>query len=275
MKSSPPILRRSVTTTLSRPKIALVFSDMQGVSADALPENVGHLARRPQRRLSGGAIMVRHVGERFERHRREPIAVQDQRRDVRRARKRRSGRRAIAAHDVERQVRSQMLVNDRRSGIERLLHLGDGRENLVPDVKRVGGVERDVARFGDDRRDDVADMTDLMLREGRTQRRVHRPPVAERDGVAEHHFAMPCLGPIGRRHYPQDAGHGSGGVSGNSDDARMRMRTANKHQRKQVRKIHVVDVMALTGDELDILTPFERLSYIHGDHHAVRCIWRR
>jgi hypothetical protein len=63
------------------------------------------------------------------------------------------------------------VVQERRTVANRGFEVDDGRQRVVVDDHRFGGVGRLLTTLGDDRRDDVADETDLAFRERRTVRR--------------------------------------------------------------------------------------------------------
>src|SRR5262249_47206027 len=70
---------------------------------------------------------------------------------------------------------------------------GSGAIAALP---RLGRLFRGEPAVGDDCGNDVADVTDLGAREGRTGSRVHGPPVAKRHRMYDRELAVPRLGPI-------------------------------------------------------------------------------
>ena len=78
------------------------------------------------------------------------------------------------------EVPAALLVQHRRAVLERLPRVDDDLERVVVDHDELGGVARELARLGDDRRDRLADVPHLADRERVVPERFH--PARPRSG---------------------------------------------------------------------------------------------
>ena len=127
--------------------------------------------------------------------------------------------------------------------IDRLHHVGDGRQRLVFDLDESDGVLGDVAAIGDDQRHRLADMAHLAERDAALlDRRVGK--ARQRPGLARRLLAGDHRG---------DAGQRRGRALVDRLDAGVRMRAAQHRGVRHVRQRDVVDKAAASDEEARVL----------------------
>ncbi len=159
------------------------------------------LRGRIERVAVGARIVVAKIRARLHRIGREPGIAQIKLDDLGGRRHRGFGFLPVAALDLEHHVGAELLVDERRADFHGFAQIAYRRQNFVIDDDRLGGGFGREAIFSDNRRDNVADVTHLVGREGRARRAVHRPAVAERHRMHDRQFAVTGALPVrGRQH---------------------------------------------------------------------------
>ena len=168
---------------------------------------------------------------------------------------------------IENKIAGNVVEELRGASCNRRPGVGDGRQRLIIDVDRFGGVARDDQSLGHDEGDRLADMAHFAEREQRTRRVVARRAIAigeryETGNVAET-LSLDVFAGAHEQHARQtprrrciDAG-----------DARMGHRRAQHEGMRHARQRDVVGIAAMPGDQPQILVPTHGLA--DGEFHAL------
>ena len=128
------------------------------------------------------------------------------------------------------------------AGIDRLHHVGDGRQRLVDDVDEGDGVLGDVPGIGDDQRHRLADVAHLAERDAALlDRRVGK--AGQRSGLARRLLAGD---------HRDDARERLGRALVDRADARVGVRAAQRRGMGDVRQRDVVDEAPASGEETGV-----------------------
>ena len=168
-------------------------------------------------------------------------------------------------------VRLEIVVDERRIGVERLGDVGDRRERLVLDLDELGRVLRDRPRLGHDHGDAVADVPCLV--EGEREVRRHPDLFGYRPGAGQR------AGPVGGELGTAEGGDDTLNLAGRGEvdlaDPRVRVRAAHDREPDLAGQVDVVDELAVAGDELPVLLARDRGADdaaggegLSGRHHA-------
>src|SRR5262245_44707248 len=155
-------------------------------------------------------------------------------------------------------VVGRFRVDLRLARILRAGGLDGGRQRLVLDGHRLGGVAGRGQRVGDDDGDVIADIAHLALGEGRMRSGFHRRAVLGMDHPAANQSADLVLGDIlASKDVHVVAAFKLGDVD--ALDVGVRVRRAHKHGIGLARTADIVGVLAFAGDEtLVFLAPYWR-----------------
>ncbi len=178
----------------------------------------------------------------------------------------------VAEMIVERDVVGHVVEELRRAGLHRLARLGDRGEGLDVEHDRFRGLLRLDRGLGDHAGDGVADEADLVDRERRAERLLHRRAVAVLE--RRHAFEPAIAGglQVGAGIDREHAGHRARGRSVDALEHAMGM--ARPHDRRigLAGKAQVVGVAALAAHELGVLGARHRLPDAELLHRPCACI---
>ena len=231
----------------------------------AYPMN--HLGRRPDRRRVGAPIIGGDDTAALHRHRGVAVVVEAALQTV--------GRRgechvdlAPADREGADQVRAVSLVNDRAVGTQRRLGVDHRRERFEVAGHKLGRVFGLVTGFGDDDRDRLADMADLVMRQQRLLRVEEfvldrRRPFARHRNLPLGHRRQQSqqIGAVEREH---DAGHRRRSRQIDRADAGMRHRAAHEDRVQHSRQDEIGDELPLAGQQAPVFAPQQRAPDIRG-----------
>jgi len=110
----------------------------------------------------GRAQLHRHAGD--------PVDRRLKPHDMRRPCERGVRRLLVAGLGIDAQIRAVLPPDERRFRRQPICRAGDCGQRLVPHLDPLGRVRRLRHRFGDDNRDRLADMADLVDRQNRVRR---------------------------------------------------------------------------------------------------------
>ena len=236
-------------------------------------ERRGHFAAHPmhdlRRRPHGNGVGARVVGgddtAALHRHGRVAMVPEAALQSVRRARQHRLG---IPLGDGERadQVCVVALVHDRRPGLQRGLGIHHCRQLFQIEPDQLGGVLGLIAGLGDDDRDRLADMPDLVVREQRLLR-VEEFVLDDSRPFAWHAYLalrhrwdqLREIGPGQRQH---DSGCLRRPRQVDPSDTGMRQRAAYEHRMQHAGQHEIGDKLPLSGQKPPVLPPPHRIADI-------------
>jgi hypothetical protein len=167
-------------THVGRYDAQLLFRNLE----NGLGEGIAHKMRTLRRGVEGRAAALRIViGDgvaRLHRIRHQAIVDEIEPDDVSSLGESGLGRLGVAeiVVPIEDDVARNVVEELRRARRDRVLCFRDHRQCLVVDFDRFGGIARLAQGFGDDKRDRLADIADLLDRQERTRRVVPRRAVA-------------------------------------------------------------------------------------------------
>ena len=240
----------------------LVLGHEERVFGEPAPQIMGRLAGRPQRDVPSRAVAFGEIGAGLQRGSGDAVGVERHRDHVMRPGEGRRRRLAVAALDLEDQVGAELLVQDRRVGIEAARDGGDRRQGIVVDRDRLGAVDRAVAVLGDHGGDHVADMVDLAGGERRAQHFVHRPSVGERHRVDAGQRPEPSRLPVGGGEHPEHPRQRRRRAI-DAADAGMGVGRAHEGDMRRAGGLDIVDEPTAPLEELVVLAAPQPLSDIH------------
>ena len=213
------------------------------------PQDVGHLGRRPEGDVSAG-LEPGDDTTRFDRvrnQRRLDISVlHDHVRTV--------VERARLELPHVRDVRAEAVVHERRSLRCGRLDVDEHGQRLVVDLDELGGIDRVSARVGQDDRDAVALVVDLIDREREVLGILHVLGHRPRTG----HRCLPVVAKLRAREDCDDAGAVLRGGRVDRRDAGVRIRAADDRHEDHPVQLDVVDVRASAAKERIVLLALER-----------------
>ena len=172
------------------------------------------------------------------------------------------------ASEIDAQIGAVLLPHDRRLGHQRIRRAHDRGQRVVDDHEVLGGVHRLSERLGDDHRDRLADIADLLDGQNRVRSDQKRRAVA----ALERHLVWV------RRHRPVrdrpqtvpyhiDAGQhrdhsrcAGGRPDIDAGDPRMRVRRAKQIGIGLARKVDVVGIVSGAGQQPRVLAPPNRFA---------------
>ena len=167
---------------------------------------------------------------------------------------------------IEHEVARNMVEKLRRARRERVLRVRDHRQCLVVDFDCFGGIARLAQGLGDDKRDRLADITDLLDRQERTRGLVLRRAITILDGRLASEVAEPFGLNVGAGGDEQDARHLPRRRCIDPPKVRVRGRRAQNKGLRRMRQAHVIRVAAPSGDKPQILVAPNRLP--NAEFHA-------
>ena len=148
-------------------------------------------------------------------------------------------------------------MQDRSAGPQRVLHIEDGGQLLVPDVDGAHRLLRDLARIGRDRRDAIADEEHAIPAEHRPVLQPAPEPLAAHVRAGQH---------------SAHAGHGASAADLDGHDARVRIGAADERGLQRARDVDVGGVQRrarrLRVAVDTALGPIEQVGAIFGRHPA-------
>src|ERR1700684_2793468 len=119
-------------------------------------------------------------------------------------------------------------MHDWRTLRESVPNLNHSRHGRISYADSLDAVLRSEFRCGDNRRNDIPDMTNHLVSESRPRRIVHRSAVAERDGVRTDHLPVTGGLPVFGGQNPEDAFDAQRIDDIDIDDARFCMRAPHE-----------------------------------------------
>jgi len=218
------------------------------------------LTGRIERVAVARGVVIAKIGAGLDRVGRHTVVRELELDDLRRRSHRRLRLGAISALDLKHDVRSELLVHERRGRLNGRARRDHRWQRAVVDGHRLGGLFRGEPALGHDCGNDVADVMDLAAGEGRTGSRVHGPPVAKRHRMYHRELAMPRFGPILGRQSQQHARPHRCGLRRQCANSRMRMRAAHEGAPCDAGQNDIVDVSALSLNEANVLAAPQRLA---------------
>ena len=117
----------------------------------------------------------------------------------------------IAEVIIERDVVGDVIVKLRRAGLGRFLGVGDRRQRIDVDLDRLGGIAGLHERFGDNKRDRIADIAHLVGHQRGAIGLMERRAVAALQRQRTGEGAIAGGDQIGSGPHAEHAGHGFGG----------------------------------------------------------------
>ena len=233
---------------------------------DRVGERVAHEGRalRPgvERRAIGRRIVIADGVARLHRVRHHAIVDQFDGGDPRGAGERRLGRGEIAAIvvPVEHDVARDMVEQLRRAGLHCRTRVDHGRQCIVFDLDRLGGVAGLIELLGHDQRHRLSHVAHFADRQHRPRRVVARRAVAVLQRRDAGHVAETFGRDILAGEEEQHARHAAGPRGVHPRNARVRRRRAQHVGMHHSRQDDVVGIAALAGDEPKIFEPPQRLA---------------
>ena len=158
----------------------------------------------------------------------------------------------VAGNDLQvlkADVVAELLVDDRGAFGERLLNRGHGRELLVVNLDRLGGVDRVLAGVSDYHGDRVTGQAGLVLGDWP----VGQDPGLGGDRPSTGQPGGPVRGQVGAAVGGDHAGQLQGGRGVDPGDAGMRQGTAHHGHPDHAGQDEVVEEVAVPGDEEVVL----------------------
>ena len=217
------------------------------------PQDVRDLGGRVERELVGSGDRRDDDGARLHRGGQQPLLEEAALDDDHVLAGLGQGLRVVGAGagEVEQEapVGAGALVHERRAVGEGGLHVHHGGQLVVLHGDRLEGVSGGVAVPGDDDRDAVADVADLVG----GQRGVHRRHHVGGDRPGARHGRAHHVGQVGAAVGGDDAGHLERGRHVDRDDRGVRHRAAQHRHVQQAGQGDVVGPVGLAGDELGVL----------------------
>jgi hypothetical protein len=177
--------------------------------------------------------------------------------------------RAVAEPVVDDQIAGDVVIELRGAGVQRLLRVGDRRQDFDVEPDRLRGAAGLVGGPGDDHRDGVADEADLAGGERRPGRLSHRPAVAaryvagRRDGVVS--LSVEIRGGVDG----DDALHRARLRRIHGPQIAMRMRAADESREELPLEVQIVRVASMPLHEDRILLARHGLAYADRGDGAV------
>ncbi len=216
------------------------------------------LARRVERERVGSTIVVANRRPRLHRVRNQAVVDEIELGHVRRRGERRVGRRLVADVPIEDRVVRRGIMDLRLAGTGGLGQIDHGGQFGVVDLDLFRRVPRLNVSVGDDDRDMVADIAHLALGERRMGAGLHRRAVLRMN----HPAAGEAADLVGRDVVAGEDRDGARRLPrlGRIDlvDRRMGVRRAQEIGVGLAGTVDVVEVMALAGDEADVLFALDR-----------------
>ena len=148
----------------------------------------------------------------------------------------------------------------------RLCGVGDGRQHLVVDDDRLGGVLRLSERFGNDDGNVIADIANLALREGWMGARLHRRAVLRMDHPAADEAADLVFCKILARENVDDTRHLSCLRDVDTLHQRMGMGRADEVGLGLSGPVDVAGIVAPAGNETQVFLPTYRRAHSGRSH---------
>ncbi len=188
--------------------------------------------------------------------------------DMRRSGERRVARFAVADMRVVGEIAGSAGEDLRRARRDRLFDVDDERQFVPGDGDGLGGVARLKGRFGDDHRDDVADMRGFVGGHHGIglQRRQGLVGIADRRQACEPAERGEVRGDVNAAH----ARHGARGLDVLDRKSRVRVRAAQENRVQRVLARHVGRVGPPAADEADVLDALDALAHAEL-HRSHRC----
>ncbi len=213
-------------------------------------------------RAIGLGVVVADGVARLHRVRHHAVVDDFDRGDARSAGKGGFGRREIAAVvvPVEHDVPGDVVEQLRRAGLDRRARVDHGRQRLIFDLDRLGGVAGLMQLLGHHERHRLSRMANLADREHRPRRVVARGAVTVRQRRDAGHVAKTVGRHILAGEQEQHARHAAGPCCVQACDPRVRRRRAKHMGMHHARQNDIVGIAAPAGDEPKIFEPPQRLA---------------
>ena len=251
----------------------LVLGNVQRVDREPAPQVVRLLGRRIKRVAIRRGVVVAEIGARLHRIGRQ-AAVGELELDHLGGRGHRGlGLAAIAALDLEHEIAAELLVHERRARRDRVARRGDRRQRLVVDRDRLGGLLGGEAGFRHHRGDDIADMADLVAREGRARRPFIGRPSPNGIGCTTVSSPWPARSQSSAVNVSSTPGTRGRGSVRSRRSAHGRAGCAQRRTTR-CRADDIIDVAAPALNEAHILAPAQRLADIGVAAAALRALPR-
>jgi hypothetical protein len=246
-----------------------VLRQVEDEGAHQQPDHMRVLAGGVERVLVSGAVEIADGGARLHRIRHQPVVDQLELDHLRGLGEGRLVHRLVADMPVVADIAGDIVMHLRSPRGERRLHGGDGRQDLVLDLDRLGRILRLGPRLGDHRRDGIADEAGLAHGEDGMHRLRHRRAVLVVDLPAAGDTAeVGHVRPGEDRHHPWHC-RSRRGVDG--DDARMGMRAAQDGRIGLAGPVDVIGVLAAAGQEAQILLALHAGADAFERSHDIHC----
>ncbi len=175
-------------------------------------------------------------------------------------RKRGRSRLLIAVCQRERDVAWAFVPHRRRARLDRVLDIGDGRQRLVVDHKKLGRIARLFQRFGHHHGNAIADAAHPVA----DQDRAAGTQSFRAADVLRHEVGRQATEAIGLHvvtgQHTHDPGRGARRRCVDAFDARMRMRREHDDCMRLVRQLDVIDEAAASGEKAHVLDAAYRLA---------------
>ncbi len=264
-------LRAEAAADIGRDDAQLVLRQMQHEGAHQQADGVRILAGGEERVVAGAAVILADIGARLHGVGHKPVVDEVKARDVLRLGEGGVDRGLVADMPVIAEIARRRVPDARLARPHRVLDRGGGRERLVADSDQLRRFLRLRPGSGDDHRDGIADVADALDGEDRVRRLGHGRAVLRLHAPAAGQGAHTRGLQIGARIDGDDAGRRLGARRVDALDLGMGMRAAQEHRVQLARPVDVVGVVALAGEEAEILLSAHRRAD-RGGHFPLRCI---
>ena len=168
----------------------------------------------------------------------------------------------VALQHLGNEVCAKLRMHKHGAIAERMAGFRYGRKRIVVDFHRFRAVKGGVARRTYDRGDDVTHMAHALNGKGGPKDLIHRTAVREVHRVHASEFAVACGGPVPRGDDPQNAWRVARCNDVYTPDARGCVGAAHEGDVGHVIELNVIDEIAASRDEAQVLRPLEPLSDI-------------